>query len=77
MRTFVSSHVHHIRSERMLVDFHRPLRSFKLQLPLLKSQLNLLLEDFALICVMRRGIMPLAIFHMLELFFRWDLVVWL
>ena len=61
----------------MPVNLHRLLGSFKLQPPLLESHLNLLLEDLALIGVMRCGIMPLAIFHMLELFFRWDLVVWL
>ena len=59
----------------MLVDLHRPLRSFKLQLPLLEGQLNLLPEDFAFICIMQRGVVPLAVFHILELFFRWDFVI--
>ena len=59
----------------MLVDLHRPFRSFKLQLLLLKRQLNLLPEDFALICIMRRGIAPFAVLHVLELFFRHDLMI--
>ena len=54
----------------MLVNLHRPLRSLKFQLPLLKSQLNLLLENFAFICIMRRGIVPLAVLQILEFFFR-------
>ena len=59
----------------MLVDLHHPQRSFKLQLPLLKSQLNLLPEDFAFICIMRRDIVPLAVLHVLEFILRRDLVV--
>jgi len=74
-KTLVSSHVHHVSGERMLVDLHRPLRSFKFQLSLLEGQLNLLSEDFVLICIMRHGIVPLAIFHILELLFRRDLMI--
>ena len=51
----------------MLVDLHSFLRSFELQLPLLESHLNLLLEDLAFIYIMRRGIVPLAVPHVLEL----------
>ena len=59
----------------MLVNLHRPFWSFKLQFPLLEGQLNLPPEDFALICIMRCGIMPLAVLHVLELLFRWDLMI--
>jgi hypothetical protein len=68
-------HVHHVDGKRMLINLHRPLGSFKLQLPLLESQLNLLLEDLALVCIMGRGLVPLAVFHILELFFQRDLVI--
>ena len=59
----------------MLIDLHRPLGSFKLQLSLLESQLNLLPEDFALICIMRYGIVPLAVLYILEFFFRQDFMI--
>ena len=61
----------------MLVNLHRPLGSFKFQFPLLKGQLNLLSEDFALIHTMRRGVVPFAVLHILKLLFRWYLVIWL
>ena len=59
----------------MLINLHRPFRSSKLQLPLLESHLNLLSEDLALICIMRRGIAPLAVLHILDLVLRRDFVV--
>ena len=59
----------------MPVDLHRLLGRFKFQPPLLESHLDLLSEDFALICIMRCGIVPLAVLHILELILRQDLVV--
>jgi len=74
-KTLVFGHVHHIGGKRMLINLHSPLRSFKFQLPLLEGQFNLLSEDLAFICIMRCGIVPLVVFHILELFFRRDLVI--
>ena len=61
----------------MPVDLHHLLGSLKFQSPLFESHLNLLSEDLALICVMRRGIVPLAVLHILEFVLRWNLVIWL
>ena len=76
-KTLVFGHVHHIGGKWMLINLPRPVRSFKFQLSLLEGQLNLLSEDFALICIMRHGVVPFAALHVLEFFFRRDFVVWL
>ena len=59
----------------MLTNLRCPFGSFKLQLPLVESQLNQLPKDLALICIMRRGIVPLVVLHVFELVLRRDLVV--
>jgi hypothetical protein len=58
----------------MLINPHRLFsfgKGFKLKFPLLNSWLNLLSEDLAIISVMRRRIMPVAILHPFKLFCRW------
>ena len=59
----------------MLVNFHRLLRSFKLEPPLFDGQLYLLMKKFAIIGIMRCCVVPLAIPHVLELLVRWDFVI--
>ena len=69
------SFLHHVGGKRVLINLHRSLGSLKFKLSLLESQLNLLSEDFAFICIMQSCIVPLAILHVLELFFRRDLMI--
>ena len=45
--------------------------------PQTSISLNLQSEDLALICIMRCGIVPLAVLYILELVLRWNLVLWL
>jgi hypothetical protein len=59
----------------MLIDLHRLLALFYLDSPVFNSQLDLLMEDFALICIVRIGIVPLAVLFILQLFSRWNIMI--
>ena len=61
----------------MPINLHRLIGCLKLEPTLLYSQLYLLTKHFALICIMRCRIVPLAVLDVLQLLICRDLVIWL
>jgi hypothetical protein len=43
---------------------------------LLNSRLDLLVKNFALIHIMKVGIVPFAVLLVLQLVSRWDIMIW-
>ena len=70
----LSLSIQHICWERMLINVHRLLsfRTIKFDSPRFNSRLQLLSKNFALIGAVRSCIVPLAIFHLLQLFSWWN-----
>ena len=74
----VSSRINHVSGERMLVNLHWLCwlcRDLELEPALLDGRLYLLTEDFALVGVVGRGIVPFAILHLFQLFGQWDRMI--
>src|SRR6185312_16603151 len=71
------SSIYHVCWKRMPINLHRLFGCLKLEPSLFYSRLYLLTKHFALIGVMRRCIVPLAVLDILQLLICRDLVVWL
>jgi hypothetical protein len=59
----------------MLINLYRLLAFLQLDSFLLNSPLDLLMEDLALICTMRVGIVPLAVLLILQFINRWNITL--
>ena len=62
---YLSPNIYHIGREQVPIDLHRLLGCLKLKSTLLYSRLYLLTKHFALVCVMRRCIVPFAVLDVL------------
>jgi hypothetical protein len=60
----------------MLINLHRFLILFYLNLSLLDGRSDLPSEHHALISAVRCRVVPLAIFLVIQLFSRWDIMIW-